>query len=169
MLTHCGLGSPYGDLYLGHHWFRQSLIAWQQLVITWIHIDLSSKSVLWYLPGSNNTRSIDDINLYNKFENSTSRITPISPRDPWLIGNYYFYKFNCEALMMGTNPYMHIYFLINQLHEHMLTNMTHKHENTSKRSIEQHIYHKGNTGHKSVNTWKHIFSMHVHVSINIWM
>ena len=41
-LTHCGLVTPYGDMYLDQHWLRQWLVAWQQQAITWTNVDLSS-------------------------------------------------------------------------------------------------------------------------------
>ena len=32
---------PYGDIYLGRHWFRQWLAAWGQQTITWTNVDFS--------------------------------------------------------------------------------------------------------------------------------
>ena len=41
-LTHCGLVTPYGDIDLRQHWFRQWLVAWRHQAITWTNVDLSS-------------------------------------------------------------------------------------------------------------------------------
>ena len=32
-LTHCGLVAPYGDIDLGHHWFRRCLVVWRHQTI----------------------------------------------------------------------------------------------------------------------------------------
>ena len=41
-LTHLGLATPYGDICLGQHWFRQWLVAWRHQAITWFNVDVSS-------------------------------------------------------------------------------------------------------------------------------
>ena len=41
-LTHWGLLSPFVDIDLGQHWFRQWLVAWWHQAITWTNVDLSS-------------------------------------------------------------------------------------------------------------------------------
>ena len=41
-LTHYGLMTPYGDMDLCQHWFRQWLVAWLHQAITWPNVDLSS-------------------------------------------------------------------------------------------------------------------------------
>ena len=42
LLTHCGLVMPYGNIDLGHHWFRKWLVTWQHQAITLTNVDLSS-------------------------------------------------------------------------------------------------------------------------------
>ena len=38
-LTHCGLVTPYGDIDLGQHWLKKSLVAWWNQAITWANVD----------------------------------------------------------------------------------------------------------------------------------
>ena len=40
-LTHCGLVTPFGDIYVGQHWPWQWLDAWQHQVITWSNDEFS--------------------------------------------------------------------------------------------------------------------------------
>ena len=40
-LTHCGLVTPYDDIYVGHHWHRQQLVALLHQAIIWTNVDLS--------------------------------------------------------------------------------------------------------------------------------
>ena len=39
--THCGLVTPYGEVDLGQHGFRQWLVAWRHQAITWANVDVS--------------------------------------------------------------------------------------------------------------------------------
>ena len=61
-LTHCGLVMPYGDIYLGQHWWHQA--------ITWIDVDLSSKVFCGI-----HLRAISQEVLMNMIRNMCSEIT----------------------------------------------------------------------------------------------
>ena len=39
VLTHCGLGTPYGDIDLGQLWLRWWLVAWWHQTFTWTNVD----------------------------------------------------------------------------------------------------------------------------------
>ena len=38
---YCVLVTPYGEIHLGQHWFRQWLVAWRHQAIAWTNVDLS--------------------------------------------------------------------------------------------------------------------------------
>ena len=79
-VSHCILLTPYGNLNLGHHWFRQWLVAWWHQAITWTN-DAYHQWGSWHSSESNFTMSTQGSILYNELENRIFKITAIFVSD----------------------------------------------------------------------------------------
>ena len=85
LLTHCGQVTPYGNIDLGQHWFRQWLVAWQHQAITYANSNR-------HLPGSwaihikaiHSIRNAQESNHQNTFEHYTHKIKITSSRGQWV-------------------------------------------------------------------------------------
>ena len=92
-----GLVTPSGDIDLGQHWLRQSIVAWRHQAINWTNVDLSS------LRNSDGSfiRDARAINHWNYFENHLYTILFKSTRGQrgkyYLISLFSDYNFQFEC------------------------------------------------------------------------
>ena len=67
-ITHCSLVTPFGDMYLGPHWFSCYLACWRHQTITWTHVDFSSMGC-YEISHESNFTATTQATLHNELGN----------------------------------------------------------------------------------------------------
>ena len=112
---HCGLVTPYGDIDLGQHWFRQWLVAWRTKPLSEPVLNLH----YWGTVAFTREQFHDSPSYYlcNTFEIYSFKITASSPRGQWvkliLVGQHKYHILHLTTYMISSgNKILHITFVI---------------------------------------------------------